>query len=228
MKKKFLQVLHKRKYEVLVFALIAHLYVGIVLRDLEFYTKVIWPVNMAVLGIASIGVFIEKGRWKNRARNILFALVLLLPIGHPFLGHISHFMVILSVIYFLFFAFIFLEVIRFLIRPSYINVDIIFASACGYFLLIEISVFLLQSLFYSFPDSLTNIDTSGTASIFMDLVYFSSVSITTIGFGDITPSDHYTKLIVSLFGVMSQFYSVVLIGILISKFVSTQNRRDVH
>ncbi|MBT32128.1 MAG: Ion transport 2 domain protein [Thalassobius sp.] len=224
MKEHFLQFLSNRKYEVLLTALIAHLYIGIVLQDLEFYTNVIWPLNMIVIGVASSGVFIEKGRWKNMIKNIMFITVLLLPIGHPFLGHFSHYMTILSLIYCLYFVFILVEIIKFLIRPGYINFDIISASACGYFLLIEIGVFLMQAIFYHSPDAFSNIKDTQPANIYIDLVYFCSIIITSIGFGDITPNSHYTKLIVSLFGVIGQFYSVVLIGILISKFTSEQKK----
>jgi uncharacterized membrane protein len=59
-----LKYLQKNKYEILLFALIQHLYIGIFLTDLPFYTKVIWPINMLILGITSVGVFIDKGYWK--------------------------------------------------------------------------------------------------------------------------------------------------------------------
>lgn len=55
-----LNYIQKQKYELLLFALIQHLFIGIFLSDLAFYTKVIWPINMFVLGIASVGIFTEK------------------------------------------------------------------------------------------------------------------------------------------------------------------------
>ena len=94
------------------------------------------------------------------------------------------------------------------------------ASACGYFLLIEISTFLLQFFVVQNPNSFKGIDSSMSAKTYIDLVYFSSITLTSIGFGDITPNTHYTKLITAFFGIAGQFYSVVLVGILISKFTS--------
>ncbi|CCH01721.1 putative ion transport protein [Fibrella aestuarina BUZ 2] len=214
------QLIQPRKYEVLLAALIQHLFVGIFLSNLSIYTRIIWPINMLVLGIASIGIFSEKRRWKNRVRDILFLFVLLLPIGLPFFGYIPAYFFALNGLYVAFFIFIFLEVINFLIRPSYINTDIISAAACGFFLLIEMAVFLLQAFQYVNPGSFRGIDRSSPASTFIDLVYFSCITITSIGFGDITPNTYQTKLITSLFGVVGQFYTVVLVGILISKFTS--------
>jgi Ion channel len=220
--KKFLV---KYKYELLLMALLQHLFIGIVLPDLDFYTHFIWPLNMLILGLASLGVFIEKGRWKNLTQNTLFITVLALPISLPVFGHHSFFLPMLSIIYVLFFAFIFFEVMQFLIRPGYINLDIISASACGYFLLIEIAVFLMQTIFYLSDNSFLNINTSSSASVYIDLVYFCSIIITSIGLGDILPNSHYTKLATSFFGITGQFYSVVLVGIIISKFSASSQHK---
>lgn len=212
--------LNNHKYEVLLIALAQHLFMGVFLSNLTLYTKVIWPLNMLILGMASVGVFIEKSQWKNIIQKILFLLVLVLPIGLTFWGNNTHYFIFLNIGYVVFFLFIFGEVLKYLIKPSYINTDIISASACGYLLLIEISTFLLQFFVYQNTQSFKGIDLSSPALTYMDLVYFSSITLTSIGFGDITPGIYYTKLITSFFGIAGQFYSVVLVGILISKFSS--------
>jgi hypothetical protein len=223
-----IKLLHKYKYEVLLLGLIQHLYIGVFLSDMVFYTKVVWPTNMLILGMASVGVFIEKGKWKNIIKNFLTMLVIFLPISVPFFGNSPLFMFLLTSIFCLFYAFIFIEVLRYLLKPSYINRDIITASACGYFLLIEIAVFLMQNFYYTNPDSFKGMghgfSVVNSANNYIDLVYFCTITITSIGFGDITPNTHYTKLLTSLFGVIGQFYSVVLVGILISKFTSSNDK----
>jgi hypothetical protein len=216
----FRLLLQTYKYELLLLALVQHLFIGIFLQDLPYYTRVIWPVNMVILGIASVGIFIEKGKWKNILKNVLFILVLAFPLGLPFAGHLPNFMLTLDIAYVVFYLFIFWEIIKFLIKPSYINADVISASACGYFLLIEISVFLMQAFYHTNPDSFKGIDASNNAATYIDLVYFCSITITSIGFGDIVPNTYRTKLVTALFGIAGQFYSVVLVGILISKFTS--------
>jgi Ion channel len=219
-----LNYIHKRKYELLLLALVQHLFIGIFLSDLAFYTKLIWPINMLILGIASVGVFVEKGQWKNVIQKVLFVSVVALPIGLSFFNNNIFYFLFLNIAYVLFFLFIFWEVLKYLIKPSYINTDIISASACGYFLLIEISTFLLQFFVYQNQESFKGIDFTNPANTYIDLVYFSSITLTSIGFGDITPNTHYTKLITSFFGIAGQFYSVVLVGILISKFTSSNEK----
>lgn len=189
-----------------------------------FYTAVIWALNMLILGLSSGGIFLGKGKWKNYIKNGLFLIILAMPLFLPFSNEVRVFMEFVSLVYVVFFCFIFYEIMKFLIKPSYINADIISASLCGYLLLIEISVFALQFLFYQDPTSLSNIDSSNPASIYVDLVYFSTIIQTTIGFGDISPASPNTKLLVAMFGIIGQFYTVVLIGVLLSKFNSRQAR----
>jgi len=219
--KKFLQ---NYKYEILLFALIQHLFFGIFLTDMGFYTKVIWPVNMLILGVSSAGIFIEKDKWKQIIKAILTIGAVAFPLCVPFFGSNPIFMTALNLSLAVFYLFIFIEVLRFLMKPSYINRDIITASACGYFLLIEISVFVFQIFYYANPNSFKGINTefsvANSANVFMDLVYYCTITLTSIGFGDITPNSHVTKLLTSFLGVTGQFYSVVLVGILISKFSS--------
>ncbi|NJK82596.1 MAG: two pore domain potassium channel family protein [Saprospiraceae bacterium] len=217
--------LHKRKYELLLIALIQHLYIGIVVSDMPFYTEILWPINMVILGLASVGVFIEKGKLKNIVKNTLTIIVIALPIMLPFFKGSYHFMLILNISYVIFFSFIFLEIFKFLIKPSYINTDIISAAACGLFLLIETFVFLFQIWVYTDQNSFKGLDYTSPAHTFIDLVYYCSITLTTIGYGDITPNAHYTKLAASLIGIAGQFYSVVLVGILISKFTNHSNSK---
>jgi len=213
-----LSFLQNKKYELLLLALIQHLYIGIVVRDITFYTEILWPINMVILGLASVGVFIEKGRLKNVIKNILTVIVVVFPVLLPFFKGVPEFMFLLNLSYVIFFSFIFWEVFRFLIRPSYINADIISAAACGMFLLIESFVFLFQIWVYADSSSFKGLDYSSPAHTFIDLVYYCSITLTTIGYGDITPNAPHTKLAASLIGIAGQFYFVVLVGILISKF----------
>ena len=212
--------LHKHKYELLLIGLVLHLFTGIFIRNPFVYSAIIWPVNILLLGLAGFGVFAGKGKWKIILRNVLLLPVMVLPLGaHLFRQHPTYFL-LLSVVYVIFFLFIFRELIIFLIRPGYINSDIIWAAACGYFLLIEIATFLFQWCFYQNQASFKGIDATHHTTVYNDLVYFSSITLTSIGFGDILPILSYTKLLTALVGIAGQFYSVVLVGIIIGKFVS--------
>ncbi len=215
---KFHRFINANKYEFLLFGLIQHLFVAIFISDLDFYAHVIWPINMVLLGVTSVGVFSEKSKKEILIKNILLIAAILLPVSRTFFEDDSSFLLAVSLVYTVFFFFIFYEVFRFLIKPDDFTTDVLSAAGCGYLLLIEIFAFLFQSLLYNNPDCLSVEMNRNVSEIFIDLVYFTTITLTTIGFGDIAPTAHYTKLITSLMGLIGTFYTVVLTGILISNF----------
>ncbi|WP_020402482.1 potassium channel family protein [Gracilimonas tropica] len=221
--KSFYLFLGKRKYELLLLGLIQHLFVGIFVLDFQFYVRILWPVNMVILAILASGLFLETEHWINRFKMPLFVAVILFPIGLPFFGEIDGYFVALSLTYVLFYLVLLVQVFRYMIRPSYINIDLITAAICGFLLMIEVFVFVAYMLVHLDPGSFANVDLSNPPSTFTDLVYFSSVTLTTIGYGDISPVTHQAKLISSFFGITGQFYQVLLVGVLISKFTSRKN-----
>jgi len=212
--------LHRRKYEILLIALVQHLFIGILFIRISLYSELLWAINFIILGTSSIGIFIEKGRLKNVILHTLFIVVLCLSISLPLVRDTEFFYPLLGLTYVMFFSFIFLEVLNFLLKPSYINVDIIVAAACGYFLLIEISVFLMMSIYCLDAQSFKGVSTTSVPATYFDFIYYCSVAFTGTGFGDILPNTHFTKLLTAFLGIAGQFYTVMLVGLLISKFSS--------
>ncbi|RNL82613.1 two pore domain potassium channel family protein [Sinomicrobium pectinilyticum] len=225
MKKNYWNILTKKKYELLLVALLLHLYIGVFFINLKFYAHVVWPLNMILLGIFSLGVFSCKSRVRLAIRNILFVLVVIIPAASSFLKPDAWFMYVVSITHIAFYIIIFTEILRYLVKPGNISLDIVSASACGYLLLIEIGIFTMQLIYYAIPGSFTGIDTHNFITIYLDLVYFCNITLTTIGYGDITPANHFSKLATAILGLAGQFYTVVLIGIMISKYTSIQNSK---
>lgn len=216
--------LYTHKYTLLLIGLVQHLFIGIFIGDFEFYVKILWPVNMVILAILASGLFLDTHHWLNRVKFLLYIAVILFPIALQLFDQSTVFHLSLNVTYVLFFGVIFVQVFKYMIQPSYINIDLIIAAICGFLLLIEIFVFTAHIFILLDPASYTDIDLSNPPSIFTDLVYYCSITLTTIGYGDITPLTHHTKLTASVFGITVQLYQVMLVGILISKFVNRANR----
>ncbi len=216
------QFLFRRKYELLLIALFLHLFIAVVLTDLAFYAQVIWPINMLILGIFSVGIFKTSKMYEKVIKNILGFLVVALPATVVFLKPTNFIMQIINLTHVAFYIILFTAVLRYLLRPSYISIDIVSASVCGYLILIEIGIFTMQFICYATSHPFKGVDLTSFTTIYLDLVYFCSITVTSIGFGDITPANHYTKLATSILGIAGQFYSVVLIGMMISKYTSAE------
>lgn len=212
--------LHRRKYELLLAALVQHLFIAVLIPDLGLYTRWVWPVNMVLLGVLCVGVFADWSPAQRALKHLLHAAVVLLPAGPILYGPAPAVMIGLSLCYTAFFALIGAAVLRYLLRPSYISVDIVLAAMCGYLLLLESSIFLMQGLWYAVPGSFRGLDESSFPATYLDFVYFCSITLTSTGFGDVTPSHHITKLAVSMMSVLGNFYSVILMGVLIGKYTA--------
>lgn len=219
-------LLERRKYELLLAALLQHLFSAVVTPDLVIYTRFVWPLNMAVLGLLSVGVFAGRSHARRTLRNALNLVVVAFPLLPWFIVPSADLMILLSVSYAAFFVLVLREVMRHLLRPSYIDIDLVSAAICGVFLLLETSVFAMQALYYAVPGAFRGLDTTSFTTVYLDLVYFCSIVITSIGFGDITPGHHITKLATSIVGFTGQMYSVVLVGILVGKYTAAAGDGD--
>jgi hypothetical protein len=59
----------------------------------------------------------------------------------------------------------------------------------------------------------------------MDLVYFSFVSLTTMGFGDITPTLPMARYLTYMEGIVGQFYLAILVASLIGARVANWQQK---
>jgi voltage-gated potassium channel len=102
-------------------------------------------------------------------------------------------------------------------KSEVIDLNVIVASVSGYLMIGSIGGFVFQLLNLAIPDSFKGLsDTFET----YDLQYFSYVTLTTVGYGDISPATQAAKSLVLLLALSGQVYLTILIGILIGKYLS--------
>ncbi|MGL5111187.1 MAG: potassium channel family protein [Flavobacterium sp.] len=222
---KLKSLVHFHRYNLLLFALVLHLFSGLFFENLAKFPVLLWMFNMFLLGITSMGIFAKKGKFHLSIRTVFLVFFMLITIAIPSVNENPLYKTVLYLIYMIFFISVFWEILKFLMYPSYINSHVISAAICGYLLLIEISTFLMMNYFNNNPHSFRPIDQSSPMATFSDMVYYCAITLTSIGFGDIVPINHQTKLFTALFGIIGQFYIVVLVGILISKFSSVAEKK---
>jgi hypothetical protein len=111
-------------------------------------------------------------------------------------------------------------VVRFaLYHPGAGKLDRIIAGMCGYLILglfwadlYEIFEFYFPGGF-RLPDGTEMIKTNGNS------IYFSFVTLTTLGYGDISPTNPWTKMLAA----MQAFSGTMYIAVLISSLINRQN-----
>ena len=62
-------------------------------------------------------------------------------------------------------------------------------------------------------------------SLFDNYLYFSFITLLTIGYGDIVPLTTTAKTAVILLGIVGNFYTIIVMGIVIGKYL-VQNKSE--
>lgn len=69
-----------------------------------------------------------------------------------------------------------------------------------------------------------NIDINDIA----DLRYYSYVTVTTLGYGDITPVSTVARATAVFFSLVGQIYLAVVIALIVGKYVSHSDKKELH
>ena len=113
-----------------------------------------------------------------------------------------------------------------------VTLDTIAGSLCAYLLMgfAFASVYALIDLVEpnSFVSSITDDTTISLANSDLDRIYFSFVTLLTVGYGDIVPHSPSAKLTTIVEGFIGQVYLVVLIARLVGVHVSQRSNLSKH
>ena len=102
-----------------------------------------------------------------------------------------------------------------------IDLNKILGAICIYILIGLIWAVLFNLLQLNFPHSINNISDVGSwFELFPDFIYFSFVTITTLGFGDISPTLPLARFLVYFEAIIAQFYMAILVASLVGSLMS--------
>ena len=195
--------------------------------------QILYPQNASIIINFTFTITIVIGVWsliENRKWFLfglgLATLSLLLALLEFF--YTSKFIYIISVLVLLFFLInsLVLAINHILFGPK-IDMNKIVGSVTIY-LLIGIIWALLYGLVEvliegSFSGNLLNVG----GSRFWDLIYFSFVTLTTMGYGDILPMNSYARTLAYIEAIAGQFYIAILVASLVGAHLSDrQFRKD--
>jgi hypothetical protein len=171
-------------------------------------------------------------------RQRLFALVLGIPTivfslgGHALSGEIGGGVLFLGhlceVLFFFGAAGV---IVKSLFSSRLLSFDSILGAVCGY-LYLGLGWAVLNSMMESFQPGSFEVNRSLMASgepgrlSPQVLTYYSFVTLTTVGYGDITPISPATRTFAWMEAVTGQFYLAVIVAALVSMFVAKTMRKD--
>ncbi|BBO72027.1 hypothetical protein DSCA_59570 [Desulfosarcina alkanivorans] len=126
---------------------------------------------------------------------------------------------------FLFLVAIVVLMIRHIARSRHVTPTIILSAINGYLLLGVLGGVLLGisdavHRHLLLPESRSIIFPGESVPQFNDFIYFSFVTLSTLGYGDVTPASHLSRSIAILIAITGQLYMTILIAMLIGKFLA--------
>jgi hypothetical protein len=131
---------------------------------------------------------------------------------------------IIGIIYLLF---LIITILRFIYSAKVVTTDIIFASIVVYLLMGLLFAFgyeiidALQEAPFSIPAGLSETLRTKTQYLFL---YYSFVTLTTLGYGDISPNNVYGASMSMIEAIVGQIYLVVQVAWLVGMHVSRKSK----
>ncbi|MDG1332589.1 MAG: ion channel [Crocinitomicaceae bacterium] len=173
------------------------------------------PVFLMQNVVVSLLIFSEKKIWTiTLALFLLFLIVQFYLIPDP-KGEIKSTVGFAYIIYFIMIS---TKVYHKIYASKIVGRELISAVFSGFIMLSTIGSFIFLSIELFSPNSFSNLG-EGVVK-YHNIRYFSFITTLTIGYGDIVPISNIAKNFTILIGLAGNFYSVIVTGIVLGKFVS--------
>ena len=176
----------------------------------------VWIVTRTFMLVAFVNVL--RAFQHSMVWIVLLALLAITSEWLGFFGQDSNYTRLTGFLLYCFFVImISVEVFRKIIISRKIDMHIIVGAFCGFMLIGIIASLIFTLLHLNNPQSFSNV--APDVSAVEDLFYFSFITILTIGYGDIAPITDEARSISLFFGLIGQFYLVVIMAVLVGKFI---------
>jgi voltage-gated potassium channel len=117
-----------------------------------------------------------------------------------------------------FFIFIVTFLIRFISKSKTVNVNVLITSINIYLLVGIIGASLCSAFYEVYPDAY-NFPAYIEHPVFAHFLYYSFITMSTVGYGDITPRIPETQTLAYLLSISGQLYVAIIIAFLIGKML---------
>ncbi len=212
-----LKRLYPYRFEIFFFSQIAILFGSLIVPSIIFETF-LSPVLFLLNLLAGIVLLLKQ-------KKTMWLLVLLLVISTLLLGsnliettNDALINLIKMGTYFLFYVVVTSEIIKQVWQAKTVSKNVIFGLVSGYISLGLIGFFICLSIEMAYPNSFSGL--IGGISITENLMYYSYITLLTIGYGDILPITALAHKAAILIGLMGQIYLVVITAIVVGKYIN--------
>ncbi len=219
--------LYSYRFEFFFFTQIAVLFGSLFIQG-QIFEKSIGPIFFLLNLIAGV-ILISK------RKEIFWFFLVLLVASSVIFGYTQAYdeMPLLTSyiqfgIYFAFYLMVTYEIIKQVWYSVEINQKIIFGMISGFISLGLIGFFICMSIELTNPESfkggLLTMQNSLPHTLTEQLMYFSFITMMTIGYGDILPVTPLAQKAAILIGLIGQFYLVIITAVVVGKFINQKKQ----
>ena len=115
----------------------------------------------------------------------------------------------------IFFFYVAIRIILIILSHKEVDHDVVVGSVAGYILL-GIGFNFICALLFQFDQTAYNLDASSLDPY--TFVYYTFVTMSTLGYGDITPATRQAEALSLLITISGQFYMVLVVATLVGKY----------
>ena len=217
--------LYPYRFELFLFTQLSILF-GSLFIPVEWFENWVMPVFL-LCNIAS-GVLLVAKRKKLSRFMFAFLVISVVIVSMSFINsEIEHrFSYIKLGSYFIFFAIVTIEIIKQVWKAKIVGKNVILGVISGYISLGLLAFFLCLSIEIIYPNSFSGIAIRGrvNADIAEQLMYYSYITLMTIGYGDILPMTPIAQKASVFIGLIGQFYLVIVTAVVVGKYIQNNNK----
>jgi His/Glu/Gln/Arg/opine family amino acid ABC transporter permease subunit len=129
----------------------------------------------------------------------------------------------INLLHLVFFAYVAIVMLRYLFYTQRVTVDMIFAALCTYLIIGLAWMFIYSCIELRLPGSFSSIPANDYQAQLHDFLYYSFVTLSTLGYGDVTPLNEFAKPWAIIESIIGQFYLAVVLARLVGLQISSRN-----
>jgi len=216
MKNKLIEVLDKYKYVIALVSVFNFLLTPIHSSISTAYPALVVVINYTIVILGS-SLIASNVRTRIRAYflGLITSILIWLEFSNPDFGIITSYRLLSSFILFSYFCYLLIRQLR---KIGRINLEFILGPILGFLYLGIIGGILFETIHLIDPSSF-NLRSDYSGYIFY---YFSFISITTVGYGDVTPITAQAQSITLVMNIIGQFYLAIVISVFVGKYINVK------
>lgn len=214
--------LEKYRYKLLLFFLVLFLTVPAFIKPGIY--EIILMICLTFIFIQSLWVFTD-----SRKHLIRGTIVVMVLVGFGWFSTVvdpTNIGVIVArmLLYVGFFSFTLVALFRMIIKSPSVTLDVVVVSIAIYLIMGIIGGSLAYLIFVIYPQDAFNLPASLHHNDLLDFTYFGFVTMSTLGYGDITPIRQESQALSYFLAIAGQMYVAIIIAMIVSKYISRDRK----